>query len=91
MRWPASRRCRSAVSADSTAVWMPSVAPLVKTSRPPGAPSTRRAVARTASSRARALRPLPWMLLGFPNASAITESAASRACGRTGVVALASR
>ncbi len=63
---PASRRWRSALSADSTAVWMPSVAPLVNSSWPLGTSSTWRAAARASSSTARALRPLPWMLLGLP-------------------------
>ena len=86
-RVAARRRAR----ADSTAVWMPSVAPLVKSSRPLPAPSTRRAQARTSSSSARAFRPVPWLLLGLPKPSAIAASAASRASGSTGVVALASR
>ncbi len=63
---PASRRSRRATSADSTAVWMPSVAPLVKSNRPAGMPSTRRARARTSSIRERARRPVLCTLLGLP-------------------------
>ena len=66
MASPRSRRSRSDTSADSTAVWMPSVAPLVNSSRPVGAPSTRRARARTSSISERARSPVLWMLLGLP-------------------------
>ena len=83
-----ARRC---TRADSTAVWMPSVAPLVKTMRPLSTPSTRCAAARAASRMARAFRPAMWVLLGLPKSACIAASAAARACGSTGVVALASR
>ncbi len=63
---PRSRRSRSATRADSTAVWMPSVAPLTNSRRPVGAPSTRRARARTSSISERARSPVLWVLLGLP-------------------------
>jgi hypothetical protein len=67
------------------------VAPLVNSTRPGPAPSTRRARARVSSSTALARRPVAWLLLGLPKQARMAVRAALAAAGRTGEVALASR
>ncbi len=88
---PRARRSRTAHRAESTAVWMPSVAPLLNINRPSPAPTTRPALARTLSRSARARRPVAWLLLGLPKPSCMAAMAAAAAAGNTGDVALVSR